>query len=212
MIKIYKDIEQNSDEWWALKMLKLTGSKATAIANAGKGLDTLVLDLITDAIEGENKDRYESYEMRRGSELEPTAILKYEFENNCKVDKVGFVQNGEFAGCSPDGLVGEVGGVEVKCRNSKLHLGFLRGAKLDSSTLWQIQYNQHITGRKWWDFISYHPNFKKSMHTIRITPDPKSQAAIANGIKIGTQKLKELLKDPAVVYELGGKLEALKTA
>jgi hypothetical protein len=31
--------------------------------------------------------------------------------------------------------------------------------------------NLLITGRKWWDYVSYNPNYKESLIIFRILPD-----------------------------------------
>jgi len=92
--------------------------------------------------------------MERGSEQEQQAREWYEFDHNCDVEQVGFITNDEgFVGCSPDGLVGDDGGVEFKVPSAKKHVGYLLGEP--NPYLLQIQGCLWITGREWWDFVSY---------------------------------------------------------
>jgi hypothetical protein len=200
---IYNNIIQGSKEWDAVRAGKLTGSKATAIANAGAGLKTLVTKIIEESIFPPNpNDRFESEAMKRGTELESAARIMYEFDKGVEVRQVGFVQGDGYHGFSPDGLVDDDGGIEAKCRDHSKHLHFLRGGKIDSGTLWQIQFSLKVSGRKWWDFISYNPDFHKSLHVERFYPMPDKFAKIEAGIIKGTQMLKDGFAEEVVRNEL----------
>ena len=134
--------------------------------------------------------------------LEDIAIYKYEFENNVVVNRVGFVALGKRWGCSPDGLIGADGGVEVKARNNAKHLALLLGGKPDTAVIWQIQMSLLITGRKYWDFISYNPNFKKSLFTLRVSPDEKAFAKLNAGMKAGAELLEQYENNANILAEL----------
>jgi hypothetical protein len=60
-------------------------------------------------------------------------------------------------GASPDGLVGDEGGIEIKCPLPHTHVSYLRAGDVPSKYIPQIQGCLWITGREWWDFMSYHP-------------------------------------------------------
>lgn len=114
-MKIHKQIIQRSEEWHNLRKGKLTASEAQTIAANGKELETYVYEIITEKYSN-NKDTYTSKDMQRGIELEEQARMTYEIENE-KVEEVGFIELDEFVGCSPDGLILEEGGLEIKCVN-----------------------------------------------------------------------------------------------
>lgn len=205
-MKTYKDLLQGTDEWFELKKLKLSSSHATAIANAGKGLDTYIKTLVLDYILP-NREKYTGKDMDRGNQLESSARIKYEFERNIIVTQVGFIEHCKNSGCSPDGLVDEdkegKGGIEIKARNDEKHFALLAGYdKVDSSTIWQMNMSMFIASRKWWDFISYNPNFKQSIYIERFYLDPIKQKKIKNGLEIGIKKLKELLNKEVTKNEL----------
>lgn len=199
---IHKDIIQGTEEWHELRRGKLTASHATAIANKKSGLNTYIEDIIESLIC--EREHFENEHTRRGNELEPIARIKYEFETGSRVEEVGFVQYCEFSGFSPDGLIGEDGGLEIKCRNNKKHLRLLRGGKIESSTIWQIQQSLFMSGRKWWDFVSYNKNFKQSIFIKRIYPDPQKFEEIKTGLELGIKLLKSSLSEDAIKTELNG--------
>src|SRR5690606_14826759 len=139
---------------------------------------------------------YTNADMERGNELESLARAAYEMERDVTVEQVGFVEYSKYVGGSPDGLVGEDGGVEIKCHDDAGHLKFLLNGEdeIDSKYKWQVQANLLITGRKWWDYISYNPNFKKSLVVIRIEPDQLMHEKLHAGFEAGAKKIEELIK------------------
>lgn len=96
--------------------------------------------------------------MQNGTIMEPEARRWYELEAKAKVEQVGFIvtDDGRF-GCSPDGLVGDGGGLELKCPMGKTHLGYLHAGELPDDYKAQVHGCMIVTGRQWWDFMSYAP-------------------------------------------------------
>ena len=72
------------------------------------------------------------------------------------VELIGFVKMGDL-GCSPDGLVGLEGIIEIKCSEGPSHYRIVIKKKMPTSHIPQVQGNLWITDRKWCDFISYDP-------------------------------------------------------
>jgi hypothetical protein len=202
MYPIYHyDIEQRSEAWFALKELKMSASHATAIANCGKGLDTYINEIVRAACE-KNHESYFNNDMQRGNDLEDIAATCYELETGLQTKQIGFITYNEYVGCSPDRLVGDNGGLEIKARANKEHFRLLTTNKPDSEVIWQIQMCLLISQRKWWDFVSYNPNFKKSLFIQRIYPDQLAFVKLKNGFMQGEELLLDLLNKPAIKYEL----------
>lgn len=193
-MKIHKKIEQGTPEWVEIRKLKLTASNAQAIGNIGKGLETYVRELVASSYATEIES-YTNEHIERGLELEPLARAVYELEKGVKVEQVGFIER-DGAGCSPDGLVGEEGGLEIKCLSGKKYIDVLAdGLKgVDTKYIWQVQMSLYITGRKWWDLMFYNPDMPKSDIIFRIEPDKEAFAKLEEGIKVGKARIKELKK------------------
>lgn len=199
-MKVYNMI-QNSDEWYNVRKGKLTASHATEIANNGKGLKTYINNIVLELIFGERY--YTSKDMERGNEFEPIARFKYEFEKGVEVKEVGFIEHCPYSGYSPDGLINEDGLIEIKARNNAKHLSLLRGSEVDSSTIWQMQFGLMVTKRKWCDFISYNPNFKKnSLFVKRFFVDEEKQEKLKIGLESGINMLKKVLEEDVIKQEL----------
>jgi hypothetical protein len=199
-MKIYKTLEQGSDEWLELRKLKLTASNATAIGNAGKGLITHVNELVLKSFIAE-QERYVSADMERGNTLEPLARTKYEMVTGSEVEEIGFVERCKYSGCSPDGFVDKDGLLEIKARNDLKHFMLLQGGPNESATEWQIQMQLLVCQKKWCDFVSYNPNFKKSIFIKRYQPDPTAFEKLEKGIEMGKKMIQELLSTETVKYE-----------
>lgn len=183
------DMIQGSDEWKAIRKGKMTASNAQAIGNNGKGLDTYIHELLSEEFSSGVYESYTNPHMERGNELEEAARAMFELEHGIKVDQVGFVEYSEYAGCSPDGLIGEDEGCEIKAHADKSHFRLiLYGAdEIDSKYMWQIQCNLLMTGRKKWKYIAYNPNFEKNLLVFDILPDPKMHTALLEGLKRGEE-------------------------
>lgn len=188
-VKIHT-VEQRSPEWFELrKQYPLTASKAQAIGNNGKGLETLVYEKLAEAYSSGIVENYSDKHTERGVELEPQARTLYELETGVTVKEVGFVTNDAIspvAGASPDGLVGKDGLIEIKCFDDVKHFRMtVDGMEIESQYLWQIQMQMLVTGRKWCDFVCYNPNYEKSLLIQRVEADKEMQDKIKDGLKTG---------------------------
>lgn len=181
MAPIFHDVEQVSDEWFALRLGKLTSTGAAdmlAEIKSGEAASRrnlrckIMLERITGAIAD---DGWSSKAMDRGLEMEPAAIQAYEALQGVIVRTVGFVTiDGVAAGASPDGLVGDDGLIEAKCPLAATHLGFLKTpGKPTNAYLQQCRHLLWVTGRDWCDWVSFHPNFPESLRSriVRIKRD-----------------------------------------
>jgi len=199
---IIHNIEQGTPEWHELRKGKLTGSNAQAISANGAGLKTYVKKIILGLFtEGK---KLTGADIDRGNELEPIARAKYEFEKGVDVVEVGFIEmTNRLIGISPDGLVGEDGMIEIKARNNEIHYYLLMNGKIDSKTDWQMQMQMFVSRRKWCDFISYNPNFKKnSLFVKRVYLDQTKVAKLSKGLYEGEKMIKEALENPIIQDEI----------
>jgi hypothetical protein len=159
------NFEQGSQEWLQSRLGKPTASNfgklITPIGKPSSSADGYINELIAQRITGEIPEFYKSEAMERGNELEPHAKATYELTRDVEVVEVGLCLHDEFeCGASPDGLVGDDGGLEIKCPLPHNHVAYLRAGDVPSKYIPQIQGCMWITGREWWDFMSYHPSME----------------------------------------------------
>lgn len=156
----FHDIEQNNGEWYAMRAGRVTSSKLSCImANYGKAFGDpakrYAKQIANEIITGKPiSGGYSNAAMERGHEQEPIARQLYELETFCSVTNGGFFCN-ESVGCSPDGLVGNDGVVEIKSAESHIHYDRIVKQTYDAAYKWQLVGNLYFTGREWIDFISY---------------------------------------------------------
>jgi hypothetical protein len=153
---------QGSDEWLQSRLGKPTASNfGKLITPTGKpsaSAEGYINELIAQRITGELPEFYTNAAMERGNELEPAAKALYEFTYGVEVVEAGLCLHDTLdCGASPDGLVGDDGGLEIKCPLPHNHIAYLRSGDVTTKYIPQIQGCLWITGREWWDFMSYHP-------------------------------------------------------
>lgn len=153
--------EQRSEAWFseraglptASNFHKIVTSKGEPSDQRKKYMRTLAGEKIT----GEQDKSYKNDDMIRGTEMEEPAISLYEFATGNKVELVGLCWKDEekTVGASPDALVGSDGGLEVKSACHSIQVERLLANKLPAGKVQQLQGCMFVTGRKWWDFMSF---------------------------------------------------------
>lgn len=200
--KIIKDIPQGSDEWKAIRCGKITSYKISQIMAKGKGKvrDKYILDLITERITGKPlENTFKSKAMQKGNDDEPLAMEAYEDKTITEAEQVTFVFHPtiENAGASPDGLIDDDGGIEIKNPNLQTHLEYRLTKKVPSNYLWQIQWQMACTGRNWWDFVSFAKELPPHLRLliIRVNRDEKMIAELEKEAKAMNAQINKLIQE-----------------
>jgi len=177
------DVVQGSPEWLQARLgiptasqadRILTPSKLKPAAAAREYLHQLLAEWILGyPIEWAGSSQY----MQRGTDLEAEARAAYELEMGVDVQTTGLLLTDDgMCGGSPDGLVGDTGGVEIKCPAIHTHIGYLLAPEsLAGRYRGQVQALLWLTGREWWDLWAYHPELPPVR--VRVEPDAEWRAA-----------------------------------
>lgn len=192
---IIHNVQQGSAEWLNLRAGRFTATDAQALAEAKKGLETVALEKTAYLLTGNLPDIFENPAMQAGHIREPFARKAYEEYAGVKVETVGFIEQDEFCGFSPDGLVGKDGLIEIKCKQDKAHLYTVLSGKIDPKHWAQMQFQLLVSGRKWCDYVCFNPMFKNPLYVKRIWPDSELQAKISDGLAKGRELIKQYLKE-----------------
>ena len=187
------NLQQGSEEWHQLRLGKLTASKAQPIATAGKGLETLCFEKVAELLTGKAPEGYTNADMERGNELEEMARNSYEMETGIVAKEVGFVEESEYVGCSPDGLIGDEGMLEIKCPNDKNFTIYLYDGKVDKQYYWQMQMQMLVAGRKWVDYVVFNPNFPTPIIIQRVEANEKDMDKIRKGLDKGQEMIADII-------------------
>lgn len=160
------DLEQGTAEWAAARCGIPTASDfdkiVTASGEPSKQRTKYLYQLAGERLLGKKEESYQNGAMLRGMELEAEARSLYELTYDVSIEQVGLCYKDEskLYACSPDGLIGKDGGIEIKCPNLTTHIGYLVTEELPAEYFQQVQGNLLVTGRKWWAFMSYYPGIK----------------------------------------------------
>lgn len=101
---------------------------------------------------------FETWQMKRGHELEPHARMEHEAQTGLIVQRAGFVTTDDgLFGASADGLIGDYGGSEYKCFVAPDRLRSIYMDDDFSEIADQAQGCMWLTGRKWWHVCLYCP-------------------------------------------------------
>jgi putative phage-type endonuclease len=136
-------------------------------------------EILAERLSRRTEDHYVSPEMAWGSEFEPIARYAYEIATGEMVDTVGFVLHPtmDFAGASPDGLVGEDGGLELKCPKTTTHIKWMTNGGVPEEHQAQCLWNMACAERQWWDFMSFDPRLPDGLR-IFIARMERDEASI----------------------------------
>ena len=185
-LTILDDLEQGSDLWLDARRGIITASVVgqlitpqTVKAASNDKSRALVAQLAAERITGRSESVFVNDDMMRGTLHEPFARDRYAEVHGVEVQQVGFAIRDDFGfrlGASPDGLVGEEGGVEIKCPRAKTHIQTILTDAVPVYNMAQVQATLLVTGREWWDFVSFCAGLP--LYTKRVHPDPKWRDAI----------------------------------
>lgn len=160
------DIIQGTEEWTAARLGIPTASNFDKLLTT-KGKPSTqrtkyMYQLASERIVGKPVNSYKNASMERGIELEAEARALYEIINDVTVQTVGicYKDDSKLVGASPDGLIGENGGIEIKCPEAHTHVEYLLDGKLPTEYFQQVQGALYVTNRRWWVFMSYYPGIK----------------------------------------------------
>lgn len=202
-MKIHTDIIQGSDEWHALRCGILTASEMKLIITPGKmqyaqndKYRSHLYELLAQRVTQHVEPSYISDAMLRGMDDEITARSMYS-EKYAPVTEVGFITNDKWGfalGCSPDGLVGDDGMIEVKSRCQKYQMETIISGKMPDEYMLQVQTALLVSERKWCDFITYCGGMH--MMVIRVDADADTQEKIIEAAK----NFEEQMKDKMAQY------------
>ena len=161
--------------------------------------------LIAEKLTGDPTYVKVTEDMENGTNLEPEARAMYQLINETDVREVDFIKHPNIeAGCSPDGLIdkpcdrGLLGGLEIKCPRQATQIEYLKGGKVPTKYILQLQGCMYITGRGYWDFMSYHPKLMPFMCRLYRDDD------LITSLAIRVEEAVMLIKDGVEKFDWDG--------
>jgi len=186
-------MEQRSAEWFEGRARRITASRfgdVMAAPTSDRHRD--LLGRLVDGIRDVPMFEHEAEAVngvapwhQHGRDWEGRARWMYEEREGLEVQEVGLLVHPRFpfvAG-SPDGLVGDEGGIEIKCHRSLAAYQASAAGGLPTVYVPQVQGYLWITGRKWWDYCNYFEVEREGKRTAlmtvhRVLPDAHTMGKI----------------------------------
>lgn len=150
----------------------------------GEGPRTFLCEKLAEAITGMPLPQRSVFgALEQGTILEDEALPWFEFAYSVDVTRVGFCTTDDGrVGCSPDGLIGDDGGIEIKCPQPQTHVAYLLDGVVPDDYVAQVHGSMFVTGRPWWQFLSYCRGFPPLLLTVQ--RDDEIQRTIAQALSL----------------------------
>lgn len=133
----------------------------------GEGTKTYLAEKVAEAWQGGPLPTFQGYDMETGALQESEARTWFEFAHDAEIKRVGFITTDDGrAGCSPDGLLSDDCGLEIKCPKAETQTRYLLAGVLPEEYEHQVHGCMFVTGFNQWKFISYRRNFPALVLTI----------------------------------------------
>lgn len=164
---------QGEADWTLLRLGKVTASELDSIMTpefkirTGEGPKTFLLKKLAEAYRGQPVEGFSTWQTEEGQLLEDEARSWFALMTEHKVSNVGFCESDDHrSGCSPDALLDDDGGMELKCPQAVNHVRYLMDGVLPKDYAAQVHMSLYVTGRKWWKFVSYRRRFPAFVITV----------------------------------------------
>ncbi len=175
------DMDQGDEAWFKARSGLPTASMFSVILAKGRDggrsvqRDRYLRQLAAEIVSGDpTPEGFLSADMLRGKEMEDEARDYFALVNRMEPKRVGFVKNGQ-KGCSPDSLINEDSGLEIKSAAGHVQIERLQSGNLPSEHVAQVQGSMWVTERDRWWFLSYCPKLPPLIIEVR-----RDDAYIAN--------------------------------
>jgi hypothetical protein len=211
--------EQGSQEWLAARCGLVTASMFKEVRAKLKNGDysakakEYAFRLACERISGEllSEDKFETWEMRRGHELEPEARLEHESQYALLVERAGFaVSDCGLFGASVDGLIDDDGMSEYKCFVSPKSVMPIILNNDVGDIIDQAMGGMWITNRKWCHIGLYCPALKNIGLQLKVIEVARDESYISE-LKKDLIKFDEFITENVEMIKRSDKFYTIKT-
>lgn len=198
-MKYHPNVEQGSLDWLTLHIGRITASGIDNMLTpewklrTGETPRTYVYRKAAEAWRKAPILSAGSWSTEQGLLKEDEAMAFAGMEYGYHISKMGFCESDDgISGCSPDGLVGEHSGVEMKCPEPANQVRYLCERVVPKDYVAQVHGSMFVTGRPEWVFFSYARGFPP-LHLV-VKRDEAIQAKIASAVQTFKTMLDEAME------------------
>lgn len=162
-------MEQRSTEWFEARNGRITASSVGGILGVAPYATRadVMRRMVRESLGAENEFQG-NIATEYGVNNEAGALIEFEMETGLDVKHVGFITREDWAGASPDGLIGDDDGLEIKCP-----FGLRKEDPPQFKTLAdqphyfaQVQFSLWVTKRIGWNFYQWTPKATKAEYVL----------------------------------------------
>lgn len=173
------NVEQGSYEWHCARQGIVTGTTLSSALGTPKVQATLRYKLISERMTEPQIDDINTPAISRGREIEPLARKAIAAKLCIDIAETGMLVSDDIPGfgLSPDGVIlsgsDVVGGVEIKCPDSKKHIEYVINGELPKEYADQVKAPFLLSDQiQFWYFGSFDDrNYERPLFLIKITRD-----------------------------------------
>jgi hypothetical protein len=206
------DCLQGTEEWFNCRKGLPTASEFSTVLAKGHGGGVSITrakymrQLAGEILTGEPAPAgYSNAHMERGHEQEDDARNLFALVSGLEPIRVGFVREGR-AGCSPDSLIGENAGLEIKCAIPAVQIERLQLGRLPPEHVAQVQGSLWVTGRHHWHFVSYCPRLPPLI--VRVERDEAYIAKLAEAVAAFNSEVDNIVQSIRTYQDFRGQAAA----
>lgn len=193
-MSMFFDIEQNSEEWYSLKLGKFSASMISDLFadKKTKTYQNTITRIAFERITGRSQEKYSNGWMKHGHEFEPEAAEAYEMMTFCELGNGGLWLMNDWYCASPDRKIkGQNGGIEIKCPSFQVYRDYLQKQEIPKDYLLQMYGQMLATG---WDFVDYMPYVSPNVKQL-LTRVERDEAKI----KELDEKIQECIEETQIL-------------
>ena len=171
------DCQQNSTEWFHHRLGVVTASEADCLVSplgkvrTGQGVDSYLYKKVAEKVLGWSQDEIGGFATDQGKIIETVCLPWFAFEYETEVKRVGIcISDDGRSGASPDGLLPDGTGLEIKAPQPPNHVKYLLENKVPDDYVLQLQFSLWVTQAAHWTFCSY--SMVLPPLVLRVFPDP----------------------------------------
>lgn len=181
------DCKQGSTEWAQARLGMVTASGADALLtplfkkSEGKGVETYLYAKLAEKVIGYSPDGGGTWEMGQGNLVESIARPWFAFNYDVSVSTPGLcVSDDNRIACSPDGMLPDGSGLEIKSPQAPAHLKYFFKKEIPPEYRVQCAFSIYVTNAPYWTFLSYHRQLTPLV--VRMDRDEKIMAQIKDAL------------------------------
>jgi len=164
-MKIHRELQQKTWSWFQARAGKVTGSEMGNLITDKGAIRSWASAMPNSYLHRKLAERWRGFALEsftggrqtdQGNLREPQARRYFAALLESDITEVGGIESDdERLWCSPDGIIGESVGLEIKCPNADTHVGWLLDGGVPEEHVLQVQFALFVSGWQEWQFLSY---------------------------------------------------------